>query len=50
MINNQRQVYQGQRVVLDIVKLYMGTWKRDITQNFFTSIPLAEELVEIKRR
>jgi hypothetical protein len=44
MISNQREINQGQRVVLDMVRPYFGSRRGVITYNFFTSIPLAQEL------
>lgn len=48
MLHNKREVNQGQRVVLDMVKPYFGSWRGVTTDNFFTSIPLAEELFRNK--
>lgn len=45
MINNQREINQGLRVVLDMVRPYFGSGRGVTTDNFFTSIPLAEELL-----
>jgi hypothetical protein len=44
MISNQREINQGQRVVLDMVRPYFDSRRGVITDNFFTSIPLAQEL------
>lgn len=46
MMNNQREIKQGSRVVLDMVRPYFGSGRGVTTDNFFTSIPLAEELLK----
>lgn len=47
-INNAREINQGQRVVLDLVRPYFGSNLGVTCDNFFTSIPLAENLLEQK--
>ena len=46
MTNNQTQTNQGQRVVLDMLRPHFGSWRGVTTDNFFTSIPLAQELFD----
>lgn len=36
---------QGYRVVNDLVEPYHGTWRGITTDNFFTSVPLAQCLL-----
>ncbi|KAG5861173.1 hypothetical protein JTB14_036057 [Gonioctena quinquepunctata] len=43
MIDGQREKDQGKRVVLDLIEPHFGTWRGLTTDNFFTSIPLAEQ-------
>lgn len=45
MIDNKREENQGFRVVLDMVRPYFGSGRGVTTDNFFTSVPLAEELL-----
>lgn len=45
MMNNQREINQGMRVVKELVSPYFGSGRGVTTDNFFTSIPLAEELM-----
>lgn len=47
-INNQRDVNQGARVVKRLVEPYKNTGRNITTDNFFTSLELAEELVQWK--
>lgn len=47
-INNRREVNQGQRVVLQMVEPFFNTGRGTTTDNFFTSLPLAKELMERK--
>lgn len=46
--NQQREVNQGERVVLDLVRDYVGCGRTVYTDNFFTSITLAEQLMTQK--
>ncbi|KAG5865048.1 hypothetical protein JTB14_005144 [Gonioctena quinquepunctata] len=48
MIDGQREKDQRKRVVLDLVGPYFGAWRGLATDNFFTSVPLAEHLFRNK--
>ena len=41
----EREVSQGRRVVMCLVKHYFGTWKGVNADIFFTSAILAEEII-----
>lgn len=45
-IDNQRDVNQGARVVKQLVEPYKSTGRNITTDNFFTSLELAEDLVQ----
>lgn len=45
-VNNQREINQGKGVTLDLVEPYVDSQLGVTTDNFFTSIPLAESLLE----
>ncbi|XP_052567624.1 piggyBac transposable element-derived protein 4-like [Culex pipiens pallens] len=45
-VGNTAEVGQGKRVVLQLTEPYIGSGRRVVFDNFFTSIPLCEELVE----
>lgn len=45
-VNNVREVNQGQRVVLDLTEPYFNTGRGITMDNFFTSVPLANALLE----
>jgi hypothetical protein len=45
MINNKREVNQGNRVVMQLLEPQYGTNRGVTTDNFFTSIPLADDLL-----
>lgn len=45
-INNKPEVNQGKRVVTQLVKPFQNTGRRVTFDNFFTSIPLAEDLLQ----
>jgi hypothetical protein len=40
----EREVSQGKRVVMGLVKLYFGLWKGVTVDSFFTSTKLVEEM------
>ena len=43
---NRKEANQGQRVVMDLVKPYLGSGRGLTTDNFFTSLPLAQSLLK----
>ena len=43
---NKKETNQGQRVVMDLVKPYFGSGRGVTTDNFFTSLPLAQHLLK----
>ncbi|KAG5873787.1 hypothetical protein JTB14_024103 [Gonioctena quinquepunctata] len=49
MIDGQREKDQGKRVGFDLVRPYYGTCRGLTTDNFFTSVPLADHLFRNKR-
>jgi hypothetical protein len=45
MVNNKREVNQGNRVVMELVERQYGTNRGITSDNFFTSVPLADNLL-----
>lgn len=45
-VDKTPEIGQGKRVVLQLTEPYIGSGRRVVFDNFFTSIPLCEELVE----
>ena len=43
--NDHREVNQGSRVVKDLIAPYYDTGRNVTTDNFFTSVPLADDLL-----
>lgn len=45
-ISKKPEKEQGRRVVLDMVKIFEGTGRRVVFDNFFTSVPLCQDLLK----
>lgn len=48
MVDNRREINQGNRVVMDMLQPQYGTNRGVTTDNFFTSVPLSDNLLEKK--